>query len=384
MQEDGRAAGRQEDLMRRLIVVLAVVTLAIPVIVRLRYGGGDAFPDRSGAASLAGDVLEVVSDLPYPPGNIAVSADGRVFFTFHPQAAPPLQVVEWTDGAAVPYPDAATEYHEVLSIRIDRQNRLWVLDNGGHGVATPRLLAFDLGTSKEVHRYEFPREVAGLGSHLNDFQVSPDGWTVYIADASIFAKTPAIVVYDSERRRAWRAVADHDSVDPDFYTPVVQGREMTIAGIFSIRPGVDSIALDRRGEWLYFAPVTDEYLYRIRASDLRDESLTSGERNERIERFAPKTMSDGLTMDVAGNVYITDLEHDAIIVLGPDRNMATLVRDPRLRWPDGLGFGPDGFLYVTCSALHRVIGTSSETVRAAAPYQIFRFRAGSAAEIPGH
>ena len=47
-----------------------------------------------------------------------------------------------------------------------------------------------------VHDFAFPREIAPRGSHLNDFQVSPDGSKIYIADASIFALRPAIVVYD--------------------------------------------------------------------------------------------------------------------------------------------------------------------------------------------
>jgi len=373
--------------VQRLIVVLGILAAVGLVVlggIRFRYGGGEEFPDRSGKAVLSGDVLEVVANLPYPPGNLAVSANGRVFFSFHPEARPPLQVVEWVGDEAVPFPDATTHFDDVLSIRIDRQGRLWVLDNGGHGLAIPRLLAFDLETREEVHHYEFSRDLAGIGSHLNDFQVSPDGRTVYIADASIFAKTPAIVVYDVDRQRAWRAVEEHDSVDPDFFTPVVQGRKMTVAGIFSIRPGVDSIALDREGNWLYFAPVTDEFMFRIRSADLRDESLTPSERGERIERFAAKTMSDGITTDRAGNLYIAAPEHDAIVILGPDGELSTLVRDPRLRWPDGLGFGPGGTLYVTCSALHHVIGKSSASVRDAAPYQIFRLRAGGPGEIAGH
>jgi len=63
--------------------------------------------------------------------------------------------------------------------------------------------------------------------------------------------------------------------------------------------------------------------------------------------------------------------------------LRTLVRDERLRWPDGLSFGPDGWLYVTCSALDEVILRSAEEIHASAPYQIFRFRPG-ANGVPGH
>jgi hypothetical protein len=70
-------------------------------------------------------------------------------------------------------------------------------------------------------------------------------------------------------------------------------------------------------------------------------------------------------------------------VLQADGRLRTLLKDPVLRWPDGFSFGPDGWLYVTCSALHHVIFRSADHVRSQAPYQIFRFRPGPTG-IPGH
>jgi sugar lactone lactonase YvrE len=158
---------------------------------------------------------------------------------------------------------------------------------------------------------------------------------------------------------------------------------MVLFGVFAIRPGVDSIALDRRGEWLYFAPVMNEHLYRVRSADLRDPALDAPQLTQRVQRYALKTPSDGITTDLDDNVYLTDADESAIVRLAPDRQLTTLLKEPRIRWPDGMSFGPDGWLYFTCSALHQVLGRSAEQVRAAAPYQIFRFRPGPAG-IPGH
>jgi sugar lactone lactonase YvrE len=368
----------------RYAFVLFLALLALVLAgVRARYGGGEDFPDRSGAPALGADALELVADLPHPPGNITVSRDGRVFATFHPEGSPPISVFEIVDGKPVAYPPGGLPgdlaYQSVLSLRADRRNRLWVLDYGRHGFGTARLLAFDLATGALVHRHDFPGKIALLGSMLNDFQVSPDGKHVYIADASLFAQIPALVVYDVSQQKSRRLLEGHESVLAENYAPVVQGRRMELFGLFTVRPGVDSIALDDAGEWLYFAPVTNEHLYRVRTADLHDASLSWRDLESRVERFAEKTMSDGIAMDAAGTLYLSDLEHSAVVALGPDRRLRTLVKDERLRWPDGFALAGDGSLYVTCSALHQVIGKSASEIASHAPYQIWRLRLDAAA-----
>lgn len=372
---------------------MAVLTVALLIGIRFQYGTGEVgFPDLTTEPLFSSEVLETVADLELPPGNIAVSGDGRVFFSFHPEAWPQTRVAELVVGKPVAYPTPDFQspggsepeaFVSVLSLRIDRQNRLWTLDNANHGTGQPRLLAFDLATDEIVHRFDFPRKCAGLGSHLNDFQVDPTGRRIYIADASIFAQRPALVVYDLDRGSCRRLLEGHRSVEPEPYIPVVQGRKMRVFGLFAVRPGVDSIALDRAGEWLYFAPVTDRHMYRVRAADLDNPLLDEEQLASRVETWAVKTMSDGISIDLEGNLYLTDLEHSAIVRLGADGRLETLVRDERLRWPDGLSFGPDGWLYVTCSALQQVIGRTPGQVRAAAPFQIYRFRPGVEG-IAGH
>ena len=298
-----------------------------------------------------------------------------------------MNIVEWADGQARPWPNLAMQpgggdpqaLHEVLSIRIDDQNRLWALDNGKHGIRAGRLLAFDVDSGELLHQYTFPRDVAGIGSHLNDFQISPDGQTVYIADASFFAKTPAIVVYDVASQTARRVISAHESVDAEYYLPVVQGRPMQALGLVSIRPGVDSISLSADGQSLYFAPVSNNYLYRVATSLLRDASLAPAEVKRRIQRLGLKTMSDGISSDQAGNIYITDPEHSAILHMNSKGELTTLLKTEKLRWPDGLSFGPDGWLYISCSSLHQVIGLPPASVREHAPYQVFRVRN----DVPG-
>ena len=143
-----------------------------------------------------------------------------------------------------------------------------------------------------------------------------------------------------------------------------------------VKPAVDSIALDRNGEWLYYGPMAHESMFRVKTEDLNDRSLTSEELGNKVEKFGPKPLSDGLSMDLEHNIYITDVEHGAILKFGLDKKLKTLIKDPRLRWPDGLSFGPSNWLYISDSALQDVMFKSKKFIRSRAPYYIFRFKPG--------
>jgi hypothetical protein len=381
--------------MKRLTRIAAVVVLLLGALVgalRFSLGGGSRLADRSTPPSMSFAAVEKVADLDYPPGNIAVSASGRVFFTLHPDGNPPVKVAELVDGRPAPFPseefqhasDGTAAFDTILAVRIDLRDRLWVLDFARFGRGTPRLLAFDIASRELVHEYAFPSSIAGLGSMLNDFQIGAGGRYIYIAETSPVLQSPAIVVYDTLLRRSRRLLEGHPSVAAEPLLIHAGDRLMMLpGGLLPLRIAVDSIALSRDGTWLHYGAVTGSRLYRVRTADLLDESLDAEALASRVEAFADKTLSDGLTTDDAGNVYLSDMEHSAVHRLDPAGKLETLVSDPRLRWPDGFSFGPDGWLYITCSALQDVLFRSADEVRAAAPYQIWRLRPGASA-APGH
>ena len=198
---------------------------------------------------------------------------------------------------------------------------------------------------------------------------------IYIADASIIGQTPALIIYDVDSMSGRRVLEGHVSVEPEDYVMHVEGDPQVVAGIFAIRPGVDSIALDAHGEWLYFSAITTNHMYRARTRDLEDAGLLAEALTERVERLpTPKTMSDGIAIDAHDTLYLTDPEHSAVVTLASNGELVTLLKDARFRWPDGFSFGSDGWLYFTCSALQHVIMKSEASMQEHAPFHIYRFR----------
>lgn len=371
--------------MKKILLFLIVMALIATTVAWIRHGGGEPYPDLSTPPMLSETGLEEVLSFPQPIGNVAVSETGRVFFTVHPEARPKgNKLLEFVEGASVPYPDGASQarlFDTVLGVAIDRFNRLWTIDHGNHGLRTARLLAFDLDSGELIHDQRFAADIAPAGSFLQDLQVSADGRTVVIADASFWRKKPALIVYDIESASSRRVLESHSSVAAENYVIRSQGRAMSFGGgIVSLRGGVDGIALGE--QWLYYGALSGPYLYRVRLSDLRNASIPDSQIAARVERYAQKPLSDGLSIDVDGNVYITDVEHNSIFHVDRDRELRTLVRSTNIRWPDALSFGPDGWLYIADSALADVVLQSQDHIKSKGPYKIYRFQPGTAG-IPG-
>ena len=361
--------------MKKILLLIVIMALITTVAAWLRYGGGQPYTDLSTSPVMAESALEEVLSYRLPIGNVAVSRSGRVFYTVHPEARPKgNKLLEFVDGASVPFPDGASQgklFDTVLGVVIDRFDRLWTIDHGNHGLHTARLLAFDINTGELLHDQAIDREIAPRGSFLQDIQVSTDGRTVVIADASFWRKRPALIVYDIGTATAKRILESHPSVSAENYLIRNRNRTMSfMGGIFSLRGGVDGIALG--DQWLYFGALSGSSLYRVRLDDIRDSSIPNTQIAARVESVSDKPLSDGFSIDNDGRVYITDVEHNAIFRLDQGSQLRTLLRSDRVRWPDALSFGPDGWLYIADSALGDVVLKSKDHIKSKGPYKIFR------------
>ena len=108
--------------MKNILLFFVIIAFILSIVLWVRHGGGEAYPDLTTAAVLSGTELEEVLSYPEPVGNVAVSRNGRIFFTVHPEARPEgNRLLEYVEGAAVPYPDLTSQldlFDTVLGVAI--------------------------------------------------------------------------------------------------------------------------------------------------------------------------------------------------------------------------------------------------------------------------
>lgn len=316
-----------------------------------------------------------------PPGNIAIGPDGRMFMSVHEFYGKELRVVEvMRDGTTKPYPTEtwarAPEgdgpgLRGVLGLRVDRQGILWMLDGQGDGHAG-RLVGWDTNSEQLSRIITLAPPVTRPNSFLNDIAVDRDNGAIYVADTG-GPDTSALIVVDLTTGRARRVLEGSRFTVSEDADMVIDGRVVTL-GDAPARIGVNPITVDPTNSWVYFAPMSGTSLYRVPTGALRDESLSSADLEAAVERYGDKTISDGSTVDAAGNVYITSITDDSIGVTRPDGSYSTLHKDDSISWPDGFAIGPDGFVYVTVNELHRSPPLNGGTDGTQGEFAIMRFK----------
>ncbi|MBC8084311.1 MAG: gluconolactonase, partial [Hymenobacter sp.] len=58
----------------------------------------------------------------------------------------------------------------------------------------------------------------------------------------------------------------------------------------------------------------------------------------------------------------------------PAGRLETLARDPRLRWPDSFGLGPDNFLYLTAAQIHLTPKWNNGQDRVQYPFRLYKLK----------
>ncbi len=333
--------------------------------------------------------LEVAAQLSHGPGGMTITPKGSYIVSLHQYYRTQERVVEITpDGKTKPFAEAlqtnSNEYaglvlDSVMGVECDSKGVVWMLDNGRREETVPKLVAWDTDDDKLSRVIYLPPPVTTPTSFLSDLALDPSEPFVYISDPAS-GEDAAILVVDLTTGLARRVLMGRDSVVPEDVEMRVEGRELKVVrpdgSVAEPQIGVNPIALDRRGDWLYFGPMKGRTLYRVSTTHLRDKTLTPQELASRVQGYAEKPFSDSISIDSKGNIYVADLGRSAIGVIdAKDRKYELYVTDPRLSWPDGLCFGTDGRLHFYTNQLHRSGTYNGGKSLAEPPFLIFKVRA---------
>jgi len=185
-----------------------------------------------------------------------------------------------------------------------------------------------------------------------------------------------IVVVDIDSGQANRVLSEHVSTRAaKGVVPVVEGRELRfVSGPKAGQPAVihsDGIALDAENGWLYWQALTSKRLFRapVAALALGDENAA----RRSVEDMGVTVVTDGMEIGPGGEVVFTALEMDAITSMEIDRSMKIVASSPLLAWPDAPAWGPDGWMYVSVSQIHRTEWFDEEAPPEE-PFRVVRFR----------
>ena len=318
--------------------------------------------------------------------GVAVSKDGRIFVNYPrwsedvpisvaeirksggteaPRTVEPFPDAEWNTWN--PSEDLARSFVCVQSVYVDRDNFLWVLDTGNaflRGIVPggAKLVKIDLRQNSAVQEIAFDETAAPAASYLNDVRVDTAKRVAYITDSGL----GALVVVDLETGRSRRVLADHGSMKSENVVLSVGGREWRPGGQVP-KIHADGVALDGTGDYLYYHALTGRNLYRIETRYLIDPGLSAQQLAAKVESLGATGACDGMEFGPDGYLYLTGIEDNSIRVFASIGNTETVIKDPRLVWPDSFARGSDGYMYVTTSQLH--LGVDSKE-----PFGLFRFK----------
>jgi sugar lactone lactonase YvrE len=260
----------------------------------------------------------------------------------------------------------------VQAVYADEKNYLWVVDPAAPKMGpvyqnSHKLVKINLATNT-IERTYFFDGVAGPNSYLNDVRVDNQRQYAYLTNSN----EGGIVVVNLTTGQAKQVLQEHYSTksDPN-YKFIIDGQELTKNGQ-PVKINSDGIALTHDGDWLYYKPLTDDKLYRIRTEHLRNDALTSASLGDKVEDLGHFVPTDGMIFDHKGNLYVGDLRTYSIKKISPDLKIQNLITDERLIWPDSYSISEDGYLYISCSQIHKQPEYNNGVNKRTSPYAIYK------------
>ncbi|HYE54465.1 MAG TPA: L-dopachrome tautomerase-related protein [Chitinophagaceae bacterium] len=334
-----------------------------------------------------GRELELVfEDNTYQLTGVAVADNNRLFTNYPLWSDIHLHDVVEVNGlnASTPYPDMNWNSWEpgqngenkwvcVQAVYRDDENFLWVVDPAAPKMGPVyqdayKLVKINLSNNSIERSYPFDG-IAGPNSYINDVRIDNERNVAYLTNSN----EGGIIVLDLNTGQGRQVLQDHYSVKSDpAYTFIIDGKELRKNGQ-PVKIHSDGIALTPDREWLYYKPLTDDKLYRIRTEHLRNASLSNAQLGALVEDLGHFTASDGMIFDSKGNLYLSDMQNYQIVMVKPDLRSQTFIQDDRLIWPDSFSIMGD-YLYVSCSQINKQPEYNEGVNKRTTPYTIYRVK----------
>ena len=334
--------------------------------------------------------VEVVYQLNLAPSVVTASADGAWVVGLDQSDRPQFRAVRVkkaaetapfpTDAIARAEPSAPITLDAVEALHTDAKGIIWILDNGRRSEMPPKVVAWNDEDSKVQMVRALTSPATVPGSFLSDFVVDPDSPLVVISDPANGANA-ALILLDRSSGVATRVLQGHASVIPDPAVILTLPRGMAAVKRLdgtTVLPhaGVRPLAMDRKAEWLYYAPVQSRHLFRIPMKLLRRGDASADAIAAAVEQYAYKPPCSSFVIDTKGNIHLGDIESRAIgVIEAGKRGYRVIASDSRLLWPDGLAFGQDGKLYFFSRSLMPSAGNSkSSPLAVQTVHELFRVK----------
>jgi len=349
----------------------------------LALGTSQSFSKDSGK-------FEIVAEFDRAPGNITVTPDGRIVMSLHQFYKPEYSVVEvLPDHSLVPFPNAELNRRDsdqklrldsVLGIKADLAGTVWMLDNGLRSGTTPKLVAWNTRDDKLARVIYLPESVVPANAFVNDLVVDKLHKRIYITDPA-GGSNAALIVVNLETGSAQRILEGDLSVVPEKLDLRVNKRPLRVKDskgkIVHPKIGVNPIAMDFNNQWVYFGSMHGTKLYRIHTKYLANPSLPKGSLRGKVERYSTKPLSDGITMDKSGRIWMGELAENAIGIVTPKKTYKRITQSPKLSWVDSLAINPDGSVLAVANQLHLSAPLNAGKQMSKPPYYLVRINPGA-------
>ncbi len=314
--------------------------------------------------------------------GVTTTHDGRIFVCYPGADGPGVGAEEILPDGSRPYPDKewndwkpgrAIEHAFVCvnALRVGPDGKLWIVDAGSPGSNKPavpgagRIVQVDLATNGVARVYSMEK-AARAKSYIDDIRFN--GERAYITDVG----EPGLIVLDL-RSGEVRRVLDGDPSTTARRPMYANGKIQYEADGKERVAHADQLEVSPDGKYLYYQPCPGP-MARIETRWLDDPSLAPAELAGHVERWWDAPTCGGTAIDARGNLYFSDTNQQRILKVTPEKEVSTVVADPRLQWSDAMWIDEQGFLWMPATQQNRTPGFTGGKQEVQYPVWIYKMQ----------